>query len=231
MSLDTSQAAPGSAGALSPPVDRAEAVRPPTAAKGKTTRRPLLFALMAALVAAGALLAGWAYTTVSDTHEVLAVRETVHRGETITREDLVTVQVGIDPALTPVSSAELANVVGKRAAVDLSAGSLLTQEAITETVLPAAGDSMVGISLTPAQRPSQPLYQGDRVRIIATPGDQGEVTTSSPESVPAEVVGVRRIPETGETVVDVSLPHQRASELAARASTGRVALVLDSREH
>lgn len=229
MSLDTSQVVPGPAGALSPPVDRAQAVRPPTAATGKTTRRPLLFALMAALVAAGALLTAWAYTTVSDTHEVLAVRETVHRGETINRGDLVTVQVGVDPALTPVSSAELANVVGKRAAVDLSAGSLLTQEAITETVLPAAGDSMVGISLTPAQMPSQPLYQGDQVRIIATPGDQGEVTTL-PESVGAEVVGVRRIPETGETVVDVSLPHEQAGELAARASTGRVALVLDSRE-
>ena len=36
--------------------------------------------------------------------------------------------------------------------------------------------------------------------------------------------------ETGETVVDVSVPKARPADLAARAATGRVALVLDARE-
>jgi len=36
--------------------------------------------------------------------------------------------------------------------------------------------------------------------------------------------------ETGDTLVDVLVPTERAPELAARAATGRVALVLESRE-
>ena len=88
----------------------------------------------------------------------------------------------------------------------------------------------MGISLTPAQMPSEPLYAGDTVRIVTTPGDQGEVTNEDPVTVEAIVVGVSRVPETGETVVDVSVPEGDAADLAARAATRRVALVLDARE-
>ena len=36
--------------------------------------------------------------------------------------------------------------------------------------------------------------------------------------------------ENGETVVSLEVPEGQAAELAARAATGKVALVLDSRE-
>ena len=49
-------------------------------------------------------------------------------------------------------------------------------------------------------------------------------------TIEATVVGVNRVEETGETVVDVSVPEAEAADLAARAATGRVALVLDARE-
>ena len=65
---------------------------------------------------------------------------------------------------------------------------------------------------------------------LTTPGDQGEVTNEDPVTVEAVVVGASRVPETGETVVDVSVPEGDAADLAARAATGRVALVLDTRE-
>jgi hypothetical protein len=78
--------------------------------------------------------------------------------------------------------------------------------------------------------PSEPLYSGDSVRIVTTPGDQGEITNEDPVTVEAVVVGVSRVEETGETVVDVSVPEADAADLAARAATGRVALVLDARE-
>ena len=71
---------------------------------------------------------------------------------------------------------------------------------------------------------------GDSVRVVTTPGDQGEVTEQDPVTIEARVVGVGRVEETGETVVDVSVPREDAAELAARAATGRVALVLDARE-
>ena len=54
------------------------------------------------------------------------------------------------------------------------------------------------------------------------------------ESAAAEglgpVVGVHGGDDTGQMVVDVQVPFDDAAELAARAATGRVALVLDSRE-
>ena len=42
---------------------------------------------------------------------------------------------------------------------------------------------LAGISLTTAQMPSEPLYSGDFVRIVTTPGDQGEVTNEDPVTV------------------------------------------------
>jgi hypothetical protein len=227
MSLDTAST---SAGGLPPPPAASSAPVPKATARVRERRRPLLFALMVALVAAGALLAAYAYTSVSDTQEVLAVSEDVARGEVIDANDLKAVRVSVDPALTPIRATEKSRIMGSRAAVDLWAGSLLTEQAVTESLIPAEGESLVGISLTPAQMPSEPLYSGDVVRIVATPGDQGEVTNQAPVTFEATVVGVSRIVETGETVVNVSVAHERSAELAARAATGKVALVLDTRE-
>lgn len=193
-------------------------------------RRPWVFALCAALVAAGALGTAFAFTSINDTQEVLVVSQDVKRGETIEAGDLSVVRVSVDPALSPVAGSQKAELEGSRAAVDLWAGTLLTEEAVTDSLVPGEGESLVGISLTPAQMPSEPLYSGDAVRIVTTPGDQGEVTNEDPVTVEAVVVGVSRVQETGETVVDVSVPEGDAADLAARAATGRVALVLDTRE-
>jgi Flp pilus assembly protein CpaB len=189
-----------------------------------------VFALCAALVAAGALGTAFAFTSVNDTQEVLVVSRDIERGETIEAGDLSVVRVSVDPALTPVAGSHKAELEGRRAAVDLWAGTLLTEQAVTDSLVPGEGQSLVGISLTPAQMPSEPLYSGDAIRIVTTPGDQGEVTDEPPVTIEAIVVGVSRVKETGETVVDVSVPEQRAADLAARAATGRVALVLDARE-
>lgn len=189
-----------------------------------------VLALCAALVAAGGLGTAFAFTSVNDTQEVLVVSRDIERGETIEAGDLAVVRVSVDPALTPVAGSQKAELEGSRAAVDLWAGTLLTDQAVTDSLVPGEGDSLVGISLTPAQMPSEPLYSGDAVRIVTTPGDQGEVTDERPVTIEATVVGVSRVKETGETIVDVSVPEQRAADLAARAATGRVALVLDARE-
>ncbi len=193
-------------------------------------RRRWVLALCAALVAAGGLGTAFAFTSVNDTQEVLVVSNDIKRGETIEAGDLAVVRVSVDPALTPVPGSQKAELEGSRAAVDLWAGTLLSAQAVTDNLVPGEGESLVGISLTPAQMPSEPLYGGDVVRIVTTPGDQGEITDREPVTIEATVVGVNRVEETGETVVDVAVPEAEAAELAARAATGRVALVLDARE-
>jgi hypothetical protein len=196
----------------------------------KRRRRPWLFALCAALVAVGALGTAFAFTSVNDTQEVLVISRDIQRGELIESGDLAVVRVSVDPALSPVAGSQQAEVEGSRAAVDLWAGTLLAKGAVTVSLVPGEGESLVGISLTPAQMPSEPLYSGDAVRIVTTPGDQGEVTDEEPVAVEAVVVGVNLVEETGETVVDVAVPERDAADLAARAATRRVALVLDTRE-
>ena len=63
------------------------------------------------------------------------------------------------------------------------------------------------------------------------PRDQsGEVTAGEQVTIAATVVGVRVNDENGQNVVSVQVPEGQAAELAARAATGNVALVLDSRE-
>lgn len=196
----------------------------------KLRRRPVLIAASAAAVCLGALASVWAYTSTSNTHEVLAVRETVQRGDTITRQDLMTVQVGLDPALHPLPGDQLAAVVGKRAAMDMPAGGVVTAEQVTSSALPSKGESVVGISLTPAMLPADQLKVADPVRVVTTPGEQGEITAGRPDAIDAVVVGAAEDATTGNTIVNVQVPYADAPDLAARAATGKVAVVLDSRE-
>ncbi len=196
----------------------------------KLRRRPVLVAASAAAVILGALLGAWAWSSTSNTHEVIALRQTVTRGETITQGDLMTVQVGLDPALKTIPGDRMRSLVGQRAAMDMAAGSLITTENVTKTVLPAEGMSMVGVALPPSLMPGEALLAGDRVRIIATPGQQGDVGQEPPASIAATVVGLYPNAENGQTVVSLEVPEGQAAELAARAATGKVALVLDSRE-
>ncbi|PWJ23361.1 SAF domain-containing protein [Branchiibius hedensis] len=208
-------------------IETSDSVTPPP----KMRRRPLLVAASVAAVCLGALLAVLAFTSMNSAQEVLAVRSTVHRGEVITRDDLMTVRVGVDPALKPLPASELNDVVGKRAAMDLTAGGLVTSEDVTSSVVPGKGMSVVGISLAPGAYPANGLKNGDAVRIVLTPGQQGQYTSgSTPTEIPATVVDVAAGGSGGQQVVDVLVPEGQAPDVAAMAATGKAALVLDSRE-
>ncbi len=208
--------APGVGGAHTP-------ARPP-----KIRRRPLMLVGTIAAVVVGGLGTAWVFTASAASSEVVAVRAAVERGEVIDRTDLVVVKVGLDPSLDIVPASRIDQVVGQRAATDLAPGGLLASGSVTDEVLPKAGETLVGVGLAPTMLPAEPLLAGDHVRIVETPGLQGEVVTAP--VVMAAVVSRVTILETGDTLVDVLVPTERAAELAARAATGRVALVLESRE-
>lgn len=200
----------------------------------KLRRRPVLTLAGAALVVLGALVGVWVYLATSESTDVVAVRSTVMRGEVIGAEDLAVVQVGSDPSLAVVPGSDLEDLVGRRAALDLAAGSLLTQEAVTKQLVPADGESVVGVAVTPQLMPGEPLVAGDRVRVVVTAGTQGDpAMVEDPVLTEAEVVSVRA-PDvaTGQqaTVVSVLIDAAQAPAVAQYAAAGRVALVLESRE-
>jgi hypothetical protein len=208
----------------------------PTSAPGeqfapppKLRRRPVLIAASVAAISLGALASMWAYQSTSDAQSVLAVRQTIERGDVITADDLMTVNISVDPALKPLSADQASSVVGKHAALDMSAGGVVTQDQVTEQALPAKGSSVVGIALTPGMLPANQIRVGDKVRVVVTPGQQGEMPTGQPDSIEAVVVGVAKDETTGNAIVNVQVPNNEGPMLAARAATGKVALVLDSR--
>ena len=215
------------------PLDSARTqVVPPVAAPPKLRRRPLWLAAGVALVVAGALLAVWIWSATSENTEVVAIRDTVVRGETIAAEDLVSVRLTTDPALQVVPVSQAQDFVGLRASRDMTAGSLLTREAVTDQVVPVDGQAVVGLALTPSLMPGDSLQVGDAVQVVATAGGQGDPTSVTETfDFVAEVTDILPTTATGETVVSVAVPEKNADVLAKWAASGRVALVLTSREN
>ena len=78
--------------------------------------------------------------------------------------------------------------------------------------------------------PAIPLQTGDQVRVVQTPGAQGQVGDAPPVTISATVVAVTRSPDGQSALVDLLVSADAAPDLAARAATGKVAVVLDSRE-
>lgn len=196
----------------------------------KLRRRPMLVAASVAAVVLGAMLGVWTWTSISDAQSVVAVRNTIARGATITEKDLITVQMGVDPSLKTTPGGDLRKLIGQRAAMDMSAGSLVTAEDVAPTVIPPAGQSVVGVALPASLMPGEPLLAGDRVRVVGTPGADGNVTTGPQVQIAVTVVSLHPGADQGKVVVSVLVGQDRAAELAARAATGRVAMVLDPRE-
>jgi hypothetical protein len=217
-----------------PPV-RGERTALAVPAPPKARRRWGLFAAMVLVVALGALGNVWLLASSTTAQEVVAARTTIERGSVITRDDLVTVRVELDPALHTVPGEDLEGLVGQRAALDVAAGSLLAAESVTATAIPPDGFSLVGIGVTLAQMPGLPLAAGDEVRVVATPQLVTDADAQrTPVSVAAVVVGTQPGTDTTgmgtQTIVTVQVPSADAATLAAMAATGNVALVLDSRE-
>lgn len=183
-----------------------------------------------AMVAFGALLGFLVWSMSSTSVEVVAMRSAVDRGEVISSDDLMLVRVTVDPAVQIVPGAQLGEIVGKRAASDLVAGSLLSPAGVAGKVAPATGESIVGVALAVGKLPAEPLRVGDKVRLVQTPADQADVPATQ-IAIDAVIQNVPEMSEDGQTVVvDLLVPSSRAAEVAARAATGRVALVLESRE-
>lgn len=208
---------------------------------GRQRRRPLVLVGFVGLVVLGALLAVLGYNSATSTRDVVAVRESVAKGETIEKGDLRTVAVSVDASVATIPAEQAGRMVeGRRAAVDLPKGSLVSEDSIAQGTVPGVGKSVVGVTLPASQLPGEPLEVGDRVRVVDAPGVNGRAGGSSqgsgedseapsePAEVQVEVAGVRVAGD--QTTVSVIVEAEQAGPLAARAATGRVVIVLDSRE-
>ena len=198
-------------GALSdrrpPTADGVAPIRPPA---GRRDRRMLR--LVASVAVVGGSIAAFSALYSSADHKVpaMVVVQPVPQGHAITSADLGVAQVAVsaDVAYLPLDQAGA--VSGRRAAVSLAAGTLLTAADLSAAPAVAAADAVVGVALKDGSYPSSGLVPGDRVLVVQTaaPGTSlappgaaaavaqvpvatGAIATAAPRGVPVHVGGIR----------------------------------------
>lgn len=210
--------------AVSPPgLSKAPVLPPP-----RRRRRPALLAVAVALVVLGALGATLVASSLGQTSPVIALRGPVAWGEPIQATDLVEARIAADPALSPIPYADRDEVIGLLAATDLTAGSLLTRDAVTAERFPPAGMQLVGVAVTSAQLPVTPLQPGDEVLLVPVAAADAAAVGEPPAADPVEAT-VARVGEAGVDrlrVVDVLVTAADGPDVAARAAAGLVVIVV-----
>ncbi|MFF3326956.1 SAF domain-containing protein [Streptomyces sp. NPDC002889] len=204
-----------------------------TAAPVKRERRWSVAALCIVLAVLAGLGAAAAVTSASDRTKVLAIARDVPAGQALTAADLMVAEVSADAALTPVPASQKASMVGKRPAVDLRKGGLLTTSQLAEGTGLGDDRQQVGVQVKRGQAPAGALAPGDKVLAVTTPA-QGEQTSSKeaeapPSTISAVVVTVSRPDASGNVVVNLAVATTDGPLLATRAAQGRIAIVREPR--
>ncbi|MET7875734.1 SAF domain-containing protein [Micromonospora profundi] len=199
-------------------------VSPPKVVRQRRVR-PGLLGLAVLLIALGGLGAAFAVTSVRATGSYLAVARPVEVGREISAADLITVQVAGGQGLDPVPAARLNEVVGKRAAVALLPGTLLTLGQVTDAPLLGPGQQQIALGLKPAQVPARELHPGDKVLLVSTPDDNASGATATGTRFAATVIDMVS-PTDNERVLYLALPVRDVPAVVALAAQERLAVVL-----
>ncbi|MEH1026349.1 SAF domain-containing protein [Micromonospora profundi] len=199
-------------------------VSPPKVVRQRRVR-PGLLGLAVLLIALGGLGAAFAVTSVRATGSYLAVARPVEVGREISAADLITVQVAGGQGLDPVPAARLNEVVGKRAAVALLPGTLLTLGQVTDAPLLGPGQQQIALGLKPAQVPARELHPGDKVLLVSTPDDNATGATATGTRFAATVIDMVS-PTDNERVLYLALPVRDVPAVVALAAQERLAVVL-----
>ncbi|GAB7039999.1 MULTISPECIES: SAF domain-containing protein [Catenuloplanes] len=206
-------------------------IAPPKVVRQRRTR-PGLLGLALLLVALGGLAAAYAVNSVRATGEYLAVARPVAVGAQIAPEDLMIVQLGGGQGLTPIAASDAAAVVGKRAAVALSPGSLLTPDQITDKQLLGPGQQQIALGLSPQEIPARALRPGDKILLVGAPASQN---ASATEATRFQGVVVDTVTPDQEaaipsdmTVVYVSMAEKDAAAVVLLHAQRRISVVLQS---
>ncbi|WP_241251700.1 SAF domain-containing protein [Candidatus Protofrankia californiensis] len=163
--------------------------------------------------------------------QVLVVVRDVPAGQALTAGDLRAVSVAADAGVDLVAADGQNGVVGRVAAVPLTAGSLLAARQVGQSRVPPAGQSIVGAAVRAGQYPVE-LARGDHILIIliqagsTVTGTAAEQPATVGQAVAGLVVGVAPA-EQGVTgaVLSLQVADADAQEVARAAAAGRIALI------
>ena len=200
--------------------------------RGPTSRRQRQLPLVVVgvlLVIGFALAFADASLHLGSREQVLVVAQRLAAGQVLTSGDLRAVRGSTGSGLQVVPAAEESSVVGRRVAVPLVAGALLTSSEVGAAPPVGSGSDVVAVALKPGGYPPD-LAPGDRVQVVpvtsASSGSGADsVTSGSP--VAATVVAVDAAPagSGSPTVISLQVSNTDADEVAALAAAGQASLV------
>ena len=190
-------------------------------------RNPKWIALGIVALCLGGLLSYVIYARVATETTVVSVAQTVYRGEVIETSDLTTITLQGSTIPQAVPARDLATVVGRRAATDLVAGSVLVASAVTDETIPATGRAVVGLKLSAGRTPTSLLLPSSAVRLVALPPQSGSDKLTG-DTFTARVIDQSNGADGTSILVNVDVAAEQAATIAQLAAQDRVALVRDA---
>jgi SAF domain-containing protein len=190
-------------------------------------RNPKWIALGVLALCLGGLLSYVIYARLANETAVVTVAQTVYRGEVIEDVDLTTITLQGNTIAQAVPAADLHTMVGKRAAVDLVAGSVLVASAVTDESIPATGRAVVGLNLSAGRTPTSLLIPSAAVRLVALPAQNGSDNLTG-DTFTARIVDHADGPDGTSILVNVDVAADQAAAIAQLAAQDRIALVRDA---
>jgi hypothetical protein len=171
--------------------------------------------------ALGAVL--WHLSSI-DKVPALVVTSPIARGEVLESGDVRVGYVASDDGLARLHGTQLDRIVGRVAAVDLAAGTLLTSSMVAETTAIGNEDGVVGLSLEPGAYPTAGLAPGDRVNVVRA----ADTATTTPTVVArdATVFAVEDLTSDRRLVSILTSKTDAEAVAAATGSSGGLRLVV-----
>ncbi len=188
------------------------------------------------------------YASANHKQSVLMVTHTIEQGQPITAPDLGRTSAAISGGVIPIPVSDASELSGRRAAVTIPSGSLLTLGDTTDGQAIPPGYAVVGMALKPDQLPSAGLEPGDQVMVVetgspgtptASPSTSGGTADSSSDSgvlVPQAIVFGAEMTSTGamstsgssggSELVSVEVSETLAPAVSSAAASDQVSLVL-----
>ena len=210
-----------------PPAPGRAADRMSALGGGSRRRRDLPYLVLGvALVVAGALGAMLLSTRGAQRVDVVALARDVALGQPLAATDLRVEQVLAGSGVPVVEASDVASVVGRPAAVPLTAGHLLAPGDVGVPAWPPSGQVLMAVAVAPGAYPPE-LAAGMHVLVVAGPADvaaagtpqtppPGTASTDSTDGSEAVVAAVRANP-TGAGGAVVSLLMRRGAASAVTA--------------
>lgn len=187
-------------------------------------RRPALAALALLLVVGGALASALIAYRSGDRVDVLVAREDIEVGQIVTEADFGIARVAADGAAT-IEAAAAQNFVGTSATSRVPAGTMLNRTMfLAESAVVPPRSVVVGVVLSPTQRPARALRPGDVVRVFQVPREADRVAEGTVLAAAVRVADVDAGAGGDELRVSLLVPDEAAASIVAAAATGSIAL-------